>query len=566
LYRQQLQRSRVTPRKPRHELGSCSSRLSRCATGFVARALLALATPPTMRATRFAPRGRTTMSLRHLNMFAAALLVSAAALASARPANPLDTSFTQARALLTRSLAAHGGAERIGKLSAARLHYTGTISSGMQGPTPENVNQPTAEGGFDARWAMDFGKGRFRLQGTQTSNGGFVFPFIANYSSGTLLTLFQPRLAYVKNPVADVDEGREQSAGLGTRSMPPILLKLASQRLGTLRDEGPGTHDGKPVQRLGFNLDKNTRVTLLIDAESARVVGLEQLLPDPLTGTDIARWTYSGTQEVSGLIVPQSATVQRRGHRFLDIQYRSVAFDADAKLEDADFAVEADRPQIDAPTLDIAELKPGVWEVSNAGGGFYRVQFFELAERVIAFDAPVSPAVSRAVIAKFREKVPTKPISHVVLSHHHNDHVGGVRAFAEAGATIVTTADATALVQRFAAAQPRLAAVADAAPVELKFATVSGKLDLGDAKRPLTVLELSGSPHVQRTLVLVDPASRLAAGGDVYGDVGDFNAQYDWFAAWLAKRADIDTFAGAHHAATPVKTILQRQAEFRKKK
>jgi hypothetical protein len=144
--------------------------------------------------------------------------------------------------------------------------------------------------------------------------------------------------------------------------------------------------------------------------------------------------------------------------------------------------------------------------------------------------------------------------------------VGGVRAFAEAGATIVTTADATALVQRFAAAQPRLAAEADAAPVELKFATVSGKLDLGDAKRPLTVLELSGSPHVQRTLVLVDPASRLAAGGDVYGDVGDFNAQYDWFAAWLAKRADIDTFAGAHHAATPVKTILQRQAEFRKKK
>ena len=481
-------------------------------------------------------------------------------------AGPLESSFTQGRAQLARSIAAHGGAERINALNAVRLNLVGKISTGLQSQRPEQIAQPGQEGEFDAHWMMDFTKGRFRLEGTQTGLGGFVFPFVANYQSGSLTTLFQPRLSYIKTAVADVDEGREQSAGLGTRALPPVLLKLATLRMASLRDEGASTLDGKPVRRLAFNADKNTRVTLLVDPDSARLVGMEQLANDPLLSLDTARWIYHGAQEVGGLTIPQRASVFRRGVKIIDIDVKNARFDADAKLTDADFALDPAYPQIDAPALEIAELKPGLWEVSNAGGGFYRTQFFELADRVVMFDAPVSPSTVRAIVAKFREKVPSKPISHVVISHFHNDHLGGVRSAADLGAVVVTTADVVALARRFAAAQPPIGSLADGAAVELKFVTVDGKMELGDAKRALTVMELTGSPHVNRTLVLVDRASKVAVGGDAYGDVGPFNAQYDWFAQWLRTQADVELFAGTHHAPTPVKTILQRQTEFRAKK
>jgi glyoxylase-like metal-dependent hydrolase (beta-lactamase superfamily II) len=479
---------------------------------------------------------------------------------------PLETSFSQGRALLARSVAAHGGAERINALNAVRLNLTGTISTGLQGQRPEQVTQPAHEGDFDAHWMLDFGKGRFRLQGTQNGLGGFVFPFVATWHSGTLTTLFQPRLSYIKNAVADVDEGREQSAGLGTRALPPVLLKLATQRMASIRDEGAGTLEGKAVRRLAFNADKNTRVTLLIDAETARLLGMEQLANDPLIGLDTSRWIYHGSQDAGGLAVPQRASVFRRGKKIIDIYLKSVQFDADAKLTDADFALDPAYPQIDAPALEIAELKPGLWEVSNAGGGFYRTQFFELADRVVMFDAPVSPSTVRAIVAKFREKVPVKPISHVVISHFHNDHLGGVRTAAELGAVVVTTGDVLAVARRIAAAQPPIGSLADSAAVDLKFATADGKMELGDAKRPLTVIELTGSPHVNRTLVLLDRGAGVAVGGDIYGDVGPFNAQYDWFAQWLRTQRDVELVAGTHHAPTPVKTILQRQTEFRAKK
>lgn len=119
--------------------------------------------------------------------------------------------------------------------------------------------------------------------------------------------------------------------------------------------------EDKPVRRLAFNAHKNTRVTLLVDPDSARLVGMEQLVNDPLIGR---------AQVVSGLTIAQRASVYRRGVKVLDINLKQAQFDAEAKLTDADFALDPAYPQIDAPALEIAELKPGLWEVSNASGGF----------------------------------------------------------------------------------------------------------------------------------------------------------------------------------------------------
>lgn len=223
----------------------------------------------------------------------AATVLGCSGSASAQTA--LESSFVLARAELARAMHAHGGVERIGKVSAARLELEGEISTGIQGRSPEAIARSQAEGDFATRVTIDLAKGRSRTSGEQRSLGGVAYPFTVIYSDAAIKTLtdFPPQLQ--RQPVGDADEGREQTAGIGTRMAPLLLLKLAAQRLATPRHEGTATVEGRRVTCISFNADKSTRVTLAIDAENHRMTGLEQLAADPLLGLDTTRWIFTGT-------------------------------------------------------------------------------------------------------------------------------------------------------------------------------------------------------------------------------------------------------------------------------
>jgi hypothetical protein len=493
----------------------------------------------------------------------AAILVALAGSNPARAQSALENSFGEARSVLARAMAAHGGVERIQKLTAAKVELAGVISTGIQGRTPDAVARSQPEGDFDTTIYIDLAKNRSRTSGEQRGRDGFLFPFTGIYTDGAINFLNPLQLQNVRTPNNDFDEGREQTAGIGSRMAVPVMLKVASQRLAGLRHEGMSTVGGKRAARISFTVDKNTRVTLSVDQESGQVLALEQLANDPLIGVDTTRWTYVGSQTVAGYVIPQRATVARRGITILDIRIKSARFDDEAKLVDADFALDPAYKVFEAPALAVTEVRPGLWEIANAGQGNYRVQFVELSDRLVAYDAPVSPTESRAIIQKMKEKV-NKPISHVVLSHFHNDHVGGVKAFAEAGATIVTTADAQSVVRKIAEVQARTTSVVDQPAPALKFATVDGKLELGDASRKVTVFESRGDPHVERLLVLVDAGSKSVMAADAYSDVMPFNAVFDWMAQWIqTNQPAAEMMLGAHHPPVAVPTIFTRQAEFR---
>lgn len=108
-------------------------------------------------------------------------------------------------------------------------------------------------------------------------------------------------------------------------------------------------------------------------------------------------------------MLPQRASVTRRGIRILDIKLARAQFDEAAKVEDADFAVDPKYPPFEPPALEVSEVRPGLREVANAGQGNYRVQFVELADRLIACDAPVSPMQTRAVVQSCARRCRTNP-------------------------------------------------------------------------------------------------------------------------------------------------------------
>jgi glyoxylase-like metal-dependent hydrolase (beta-lactamase superfamily II) len=94
--------------------------------------------------------------------------------------------------------------------------------------------------------------------------------------------------------------------------------------------------------------------------------------------------------------------------------------------------------------------------ISNAG-------FVVTEAGVVVVDALGSPALAREVIAEIR-RVTAQPIRYVVVTHFHADHIYGLQAFKEAGATVVGHPAGREYLQSEAAALRLEASRRDLAP------------------------------------------------------------------------------------------------------
>ena len=82
-------------------------------------------------------------------------------------------------------------------------------------------------------------------------------------------------------------------------------------------------------------------------------------------------------------------------------------------------------PQMDAETgLYVEEIEPGLFFITD---GIYQSAFLVTDEGVIVFDAP--PSFGDRLPDAIRQAAPDTPITHLIYSHGHTDHVGGAAEF-----------------------------------------------------------------------------------------------------------------------------------------
>ena len=99
---------------------------------------------------------------------------------------------------------------------------------------------------------------------------------------------------------------------------------------------------------------------------------------------------------------------------------------------------------------------------------------------------------------------PGKPVRYLILSHHHGDHLGGARAFAEAGA-ILLTAPGDASAARTAVE-----------PADARIETVADRRVITDGSRKLEVINIGANPHTSENLLTWLPEERLLFQGDLF--------------------------------------------------
>ncbi len=166
-----------------------------------------------------------------------------------------------------------------------------------------------------------------------------------------------------------------------------------------------------------------------------------------------------------------------------------------------------------ASSLRLAELGPGIQHVV---GGSHNALIVEMSDHLIVFDAPVSDAQSKWTLDAARQKFGAKPIKYLVLTHHHMDHVGGLRAYAAQGATIVVGKGDGEHFRRVLAAPFRRNP--DLPPKDLSktpIVEVADKHVLTDGKREVNVF-LVDNPHTQSMLIGYVPDAQLGFVTDIW--------------------------------------------------
>lgn len=93
----------------------------------------------------------------------------------------------------------------------------------------------------------------------------------------------------------------------------------------------------------------------------------------------------------------------------------------------------------------LVELAPNVQHVV---GGSANNLIVNMKDGIVVFDAPVNEGMSRWVIDAAKAKYPGKKVTHLVLTHHHMDHTGGMRTYVAEGATVIVPAPVKAYFEQ----------------------------------------------------------------------------------------------------------------------
>lgn len=165
--------------------------------------------------------------------------------------------------------------------------------------------------------------------------------------------------------------------------------------------------------------------------------------------------------------------------------------------------------------VEATELSPGVYLLA---GGSHNSLAVERARSVVIVDAPLYEARSLAVIEWVANHCGGKPISHIVNTHFHTDHAGGLRTYVAIGARVVTALVSADFIRELLAAPhtvfPDRLQQEPQSPI-IETVPSGGKRIIASGQNPMHVHHVTAS-HAVDMLVVYLPETKLLFNVDMW--------------------------------------------------
>ena len=239
---------------------------------------------------------------------------------------------------------------------------------------------------------------------------------------------------------------------------------------------------------------------------------------DPVLGDMVTETTYSDYKDLGEITTdiqfPSHILQKQGGFPVLDLTITKtdannpyVVFPVPDNVEKG--------PQGHAPVkVEAQKVSDGVWYLT---GGTHHSVAVEFKDYVVLVECPLNDGRAVAVIEAVKRAIPGKPIRYAVNSHHHFDHLGGVRACVAEGSSIVTAAENKPYYEKLWAmphtVSPDRLTKAPKKPV---IEAMADKRVFTDGTQTLELYRLQGTNHADTMLIGYLPKAKVLIEADVY--------------------------------------------------
>jgi glyoxylase-like metal-dependent hydrolase (beta-lactamase superfamily II) len=476
------------------------------------------------------------------------LFVAVMAAACSRPTPEMQIIEDSARAV--------GGKERVLAVKTLVVEGQGTNLSLGQHKTPEGEPPPYKVEAYKRTY--DFANWRGRLDQVRTPD----------YISAN--TASQRQIQGTDGDVAFNIGRNDRATRTSARTAADRRVELRHHPIGILRASlEPGAVLSNPRQDGGEEfVDVKTAqgdtLTLAIDSASKLPTSVSSMSYDPNMGDVVIKTRFENYQQVGDFMLPVRITSSSDRYKVTDINLTRQTVDAEAGdlAAPADVRAAAVPPDVPPVNVTAEELSKGVWFLA---GGSHNSVLVEFSDHLTLIEAPQNEARSLAVFAKVRELRPAKPLTEVIVTHHHFDHTGGLRAAIAEGYTIIAPEATEAHFQDLATRKHTIVAdVLARNPKPLKFRGVDEPLILKDQAMTLEVYPVEGSAHTPNILMVYLPRERMLAEADLF----TVNRDAAPFAPNLLENIEkrklrVDRLLALHEAIIPFKDLVAKVKELK---
>ena len=282
-------------------------------------------------------------------------------------------------------------------------------------------------------------------------------------------------------------------------------------------------------------------ITLYVDKASGLPTKLQTLEWDVVYGDVALDVNYMDWRQIDGVNLPHRILMSIGGAPRIEVARSEVQvnpiFDDGVFSppegvvyeHDADVASRASRLSqsllmfgfagVGKPTIESIELSPGIQLLYAAPKDGVFTMVVEQENSLVVVEPGQNDLKGEVIIDRLAQEYPDKPISHLIVSHHHNDHGAGIRPYVAAGATLVVHETAVDFfkMQTSRSASVVLSVALDRNP---RPAMIVGVPDdtpyrIEDAELPVVVYPLEMG-HVPDMVFVFVEGEDLLYGGDLY--------------------------------------------------